>query len=114
MGYELATLWLTTDGSSKPAALSGAGYGDTGEVTFTVNVSPPNVVAMGGFPFSAVEGAASAAQTVATFTDPGGAGSLADYSASITWGDASAATAGRIYRDSTQPAHPLLPAHEFV
>src|SRR5207237_9521034 len=41
----------------------------------------------GGFSFSAVEGAPSASQTVATFTDPGGAEAASDYSASINWGD---------------------------
>ncbi|MBI3838665.1 MAG: PKD domain-containing protein, partial [Planctomycetia bacterium] len=54
--------------------------------TFKVNASDPAVVATGGFSFSAVEGTLSSSQTVATFTDPGGAEVLADYGASINWG----------------------------
>ncbi len=50
-------------------------------------VSDPAVVATGGFSFTAVEGTPSATQTVATFTDPGGAEPLVDYSAVIDWGD---------------------------
>jgi Ca2+-binding RTX toxin-like protein len=45
------------------------------------------VIATGGFQFVAVEGDPSAVQTVATFTDPGGAEGLDDYSAVIDWGD---------------------------
>ena len=66
-------------------------------VISTATVSDPNVIATGGFAFTAVEGAAAASQTVATFTDPGGAepnafdpGPLSvDYSATIDWGDGS-------------------------
>src|SRR5262249_21197992 len=47
--------------------------GQSGSGTFTVTVSDPAVVPTGGFSFAAVEGALSASQTVATFTDPGGA-----------------------------------------
>ena len=60
--------------------------------TFNVTVSDPAVVPTGGFAFSAVEGALSASQTLATFTDPGGAESLADYSATIAWGDGNTST----------------------
>ena len=59
-------------------------------------VSDPAVDATGGFTFVAVEGELSAVQTVATFTDPGGPEPLADYSASINWGDGTAATVGTI------------------
>src|SRR5207237_564073 len=65
-------------------------------VNDTATVSNPAVVVTGGFAFSAIEGAAAAAQTVATFTDPGGPETLADYSASISWGDGTPATAGTI------------------
>jgi len=50
-------------------------------------VSDPAVVAIGGFSFTAVEGKPSAIQTLATFTDPGGAEPLADYGAMVDWGD---------------------------
>src|SRR5262249_17249374 len=66
-------------------------------VTDTATVSDPNVVATGGFAFTAAEGQASTTQTVATFTDPGGAepnpsdnpgGPISNhYTALINWGD---------------------------
>ena len=62
----------------------------------SATVSDPAVVATGGFTFTAVEGVPSATQTVATFTDPGGAESLSDYSAMIDWGDGTAPTPGAI------------------
>jgi hypothetical protein len=58
----------------------------------TATVSDPAVIPTGGFTFTAVEGVPSGTQTVATFTDPGGAETLADYSASIDWGDGSTST----------------------
>src|SRR5260221_212768 len=62
----------------------------------TATVSAAAVMAAGGFVVTAIEGSDSGSQTVATFTDPGGAEALADYSASINWGDGSAATSGVI------------------
>ena len=53
----------------------------------TATVSDPSLVATGGFSFSAVEGAASSSQTVATFTDPGGAEVVGNYTATVNWGD---------------------------
>src|SRR5207302_1087736 len=55
--------------------------------TSSATVTDPAVNATGGFTVNAVEGSASGSQTVATFTDPGGAEALADYSADIDWGD---------------------------
>src|SRR5262249_39092100 len=57
-------------------------------VTSTATVSDPAVIVTGST-FNAVEGAQSASQAVATFTDPGGAEALADYSAPIDWSDGS-------------------------
>jgi phospholipase C len=66
---------------------------DLGGAVATVNVTAlvadPAVVVAGGFTVSATEGADSGSQVVATFTDPGGAEALSDYSASIGWGDGS-------------------------
>src|SRR5439155_8744100 len=69
--------------------------------TLMAIVSDPSVSGTGGYIFSAVEGALPATpQTVATFQDPAGAelsgGNPApgEYAATITWGDASAPTAG--------------------
>jgi hypothetical protein len=71
--------------------------------TLRAFVSDPAVSATGGFTFSAVEGALpNAPETVATFTDPAGAELLGsnpapgEYSATINWGDGSAATSGTI------------------
>lgn len=65
-------------------------------VTSSAIASDPAVVATGGFSLTAAQGSDSGSQTVATFTDPGGAEAVGDYSATIDWGDGSAATAGDI------------------
>jgi hypothetical protein len=65
-------------------------------VTSSAIVSDPAVAATGGFTMTAVESSDSGSQTVATFTDPGGAEAVGDYSATIDWGDGSAATVGSI------------------
>jgi hypothetical protein len=72
-----------------PAGQSGL---DTGSAT----VSDPPVMASGGFTVTAAKTVASGLQTVATFTDPGGAEGTADYGASINWGDGSATSSGTI------------------
>jgi Ca2+-binding RTX toxin-like protein len=64
--------------------------------TYNVSVSDPAVIATGGFALTPVEGADSGAQTVATFTDPGGSEALSNYSATIDWGDGSTPSAGVI------------------
>src|SRR5205085_2435781 len=56
-------------------------------VNSTAVVSDPSVNAIGGSVVSAVEGALSSSQTVATLTDPGGAEATSDYAAMIDWGD---------------------------
>ena len=56
-------------------------------------VADPSVQASGDQQISAVEGALSDSQVVATFTDPGGAEATGDYSATINWGDGTDATA---------------------
>jgi hypothetical protein len=58
-----------------------------------VRVNDPAVAAAGGFTVQAVAGVASRMQTVATFTDPGGAEPVGDYSATIAWGDNSSSAA---------------------
>ena len=65
-------------------------------VVSTAHVTDPSVTPIGGFAFVATEGVPSAVQTVATFTDPGGAEPLGDYSALIDWGDGTAPSAGTI------------------
>ncbi|HLJ93973.1 MAG TPA: hypothetical protein VKU02_12365, partial [Gemmataceae bacterium] len=74
-----------------------------GSGMFQVSVSDPNVMATGGLAISATEGVLSAVQTVATFTDPAGpeAADGTHYSASINWGDNTAATVGSIALNGT-------------
>jgi hypothetical protein len=55
--------------------------------TSTATITDPAVSATGGFTLQATAGGPSGEQTVATFSDPGGAEPLADYSAEINWGD---------------------------
>jgi N-acetylneuraminic acid mutarotase len=50
-------------------------------------IDPPVLAAPAPGSFTAIEGQASAVQTLATFTDPSGALSLAQYSAQADWGD---------------------------
>jgi hypothetical protein len=52
-------------------------------------VTDPPVAATGKFTVTGVEGVLSSSQTVATFTDPGGAEAVGDYAATIAWGDGS-------------------------
>ncbi len=61
--------------------------GNAGVTTGSATVSNPAVVATGGFAFAAKQNTASAVQTVATFTDPGGPEVVTDYTVTINWGD---------------------------
>src|SRR5207302_1117089 len=82
-------------------------------VTSTATISDPSVNA-GGVAVSAVGGAAFSGKLVATFTDPGGAEALADYSAVIDWGDGSTATAGAISYDSSSDTFSVKGDHAYV
>ncbi|HVA46390.1 MAG TPA: FG-GAP-like repeat-containing protein [Pirellulales bacterium] len=68
-------------------------------VSDTAAVSDPALARTGGFTYSATEGSTAGAQTVATFTDPGGAEAPANYAATIDWGDGSSATPGSLSVD---------------
>ncbi len=58
---------------------------DPGQITTGAVAVEPT----GGFTVSATQGLPTGEQVVATFTDPGGAGPLENYSADIDWGDGS-------------------------
>jgi hypothetical protein len=63
-------------------------------VTTTASVSDPAPVVTAGKGFSATEGVTSGAQSVATFTDPGGPESDSSaYTATVAWGDGNSSTA---------------------
>jgi uncharacterized repeat protein (TIGR01451 family) len=83
-------------------------------VTTTATVSDVSVTGIGGFSFTAVEAVQSTTQTVATFTDPAGAEALSDYSAAITWGDGSAASAGQISFDATSGVFTVSGTHQYA
>lgn len=82
-------------------------------VTGTAAVADPSVIAVGGFTFTGVEYRVPVAQTLATFTDPGGAESLNDYSASINWGDGTV-SAGQIVVDVTGATFTVLGTHVYA
>src|SRR5439155_721034 len=112
VGTTVTSPALTAKASHTYAEESAADHARSNPYTITVTRSPeaaavslpdalpmfsdPAVVATGGFVVTASEGSDSGSQTVATFTDPGGAEGVGDYSASINWGDGSAATSGVI------------------
>ena len=78
----------TTDESqSQTVTITARDANGTGTTTFPLTVIDPPVVATAAAgPVAATEGTLSAAQTLATFTDPGGAETPADYSAEVDWG----------------------------
>ncbi|HXT59406.1 MAG TPA: DUF4214 domain-containing protein, partial [Pirellulales bacterium] len=83
-------------------------------VTANTTVTDPAVVATGGFTVNAIKGFLSSSQTVATFTDPGGAEALANYSADIDWGDSSATTAGTITFDAGTGVFTVTGQHDYA
>jgi hypothetical protein len=56
-------------------------------VSDSATVNDPALSVTGGFSLSATEGQDSGSQTLATFTDFGGAEALGNYNATVNWGD---------------------------
>ncbi len=83
------------------------------DVTANTTVTDPAVVATGGFTINALKGTLSDPQVVATFTDPGGAEALANYSADIDWGDSST-SAGTITYDSGTGVFTVTGQHNYA
>jgi uncharacterized repeat protein (TIGR01451 family) len=81
--------------------------------TFVIATSDPAVVATGGFTYMVTEGTATASQAVATFTDPGGVEPLADYAATINWGDGTSATPGIISVDPHTHVFTVAAGHSY-
>ena len=76
-------------------------YGDAVTDSFPINVLEPAPV-VAGVSVLAVVGESTGSLPVATFTDPAGALPLADFAATINWGDNTSASAGTItYNSST-------------
>jgi hypothetical protein len=84
--------------------------------TPTAIVTDPAVVATGGFALKVTQGVDPGPQVVATFTDPGGPEpNTADhYSATINWGDGSAARAGTISFDAATSRFTVTGDHTYA
>jgi Dockerin type I domain len=97
-GLKAFSVSVTDNYASGQLSVSGAGISSP-STTFSLattssspfTVSDPSVSATGGFTFNAVAGGSTGTVTLATFTDPAGAEVLGDYSASINWGNGTAA-----------------------
>jgi len=76
-------------------------------------VSDPLPAATGGLTLAATEGQLSAPQTVATFTDPGGAESFPDYGATIVWGDGTSSS-GSISGPDANGVFTVSGAHSYA
>jgi PKD repeat protein len=61
----------------------------------------------------ATDGIASPVQTLATFTDPGGAEALTDYAATVNWGDGTPPTTGAISYDSSGHTFTVSGSHTY-
>src|SRR5262249_16007847 len=76
-------------------------------------ISDVAVDATGGFTVTGKEGFDTGPQTVATFTDPAGAEALANYSATIDWGDGSS-SAGVITFNSGTNVFTVTRSHTYA
>jgi hypothetical protein len=81
-------------------------------VEFQVNVADPSVVAT-GVSVHAVERGLLSGVAVATFTDPAGPESAADYSAAIDWGDGTPPSAGIIGTPNAQGVFTVTGNHTY-
>ena len=93
-GPETLSLTITDNYVSGLLAVSASGiksgtqafnFANSNSVNFTVN--NPAVSATGGFTINATVGIPTGVVTLATFTDPLGAGLASSYLATVTWGD---------------------------
>ncbi|HEV3344130.1 MAG TPA: NF038129 family PEP-CTERM protein [Pirellulales bacterium] len=85
----------------------------TGFATATAAVADPSVVSQGGFSLAATAGIAFTGLTVATFSDPSGAEGLADYSATINWGDGSS-SAGSLLPVDAKGTFTVQGSHSYA
>jgi hypothetical protein len=88
-GTDDSIVFTPEEGSYQVSLAATDKDGGTSVVTQAFTVSDPEVVVTGGYVVTATVGSNSGPQTVATFTDPGGAEAIADYAATVTWGDGS-------------------------
>ena len=82
----LGTHTYAEEGTYHPVVAIHDGGTGTSAIS-TVNVADPAVLATGGLSYASTEGGLLGTSKLATFTDPGGAESTADYAAVVKWGD---------------------------
>jgi hypothetical protein len=82
-------------------------------VSSVATVADPAASPTGGFIVAGVEGMSTGVVAVATFTDPGGAEVLGDYSASVNWGDGSTSIATIIF-DSGTSKFTVVASHTYA
>jgi hypothetical protein len=99
-----AALTVTLSHNSAPAVV----------VSSSAGITDPTVSASGGLTVSGSEGISTAAQTVATFTDPGGAEAIGDYAATIAWGDGTTSPAASISYDPNTDVFAVSGAHTYA
>jgi hypothetical protein len=83
-------LYTDEDGSTGPVQIriNHEGSSPSPVVSLSLSLTDPAVQATAATgPFMATEGTLSAVQTLATFTDPGGAEALSDYTVDVDWGN---------------------------
>lgn len=83
-------------------------------VLASAEVAVPPVAPTASYTFTATENLLSASQPVATFTDPGGAHAVSEYSATIDWGDGGAADAGSITFDANADIFTVSGQHTYA
>jgi hypothetical protein len=77
----------TQEGSYTASVTVHHGTAPDSVVSSSATVGDPSVVATGGFNIAATVGSDSGSQTLATFADPGGPEAVANYTATVAWGD---------------------------
>jgi len=77
-------------------------------------INDAQVLPLGGFTVNGAEGTHTGMQAVATFFDSGGPETLADYSASIDWGDGTPHTPGVIAYDSVTKRFTVSGDHTYA
>ncbi len=102
-----------TSGDETISGTVSEAYGGTTSFSFPIDVLAPAVI-LTGVPVTAAAGESTANVPVATFTDPAGALSPADYAATIDWGDDTASSAGTITYDSGMGVFTVYGTHTYT
>jgi hypothetical protein len=87
---------------------------ETLEARQLLSGSLPSVIATAGKPIDAVQGKSTGPVVVATFTDPGGAEPIGDYSATVVWGDGTAPYNGATIIKTGTDAFKVVARHTYA